>query len=99
MADQSGEAPKIIVDSEIGAGSRVWFSVLEGATVGQRTSIGPFSHLRPGAVIEDVARQRDLVGVVPQRLCRRQLGIGCDRRDSSRPILAASSSSSQRTIA
>jgi len=42
-----------VVDSEIGAGSRVWFSVLEGATVGQRTSIGPFSHLRPGATIED----------------------------------------------
>ena len=42
-----------VVDSEIGAGSRVWFSVLEGATVGQRASIGPFSHLRAGAVIED----------------------------------------------
>jgi bifunctional UDP-N-acetylglucosamine pyrophosphorylase/glucosamine-1-phosphate N-acetyltransferase len=42
-----------IVDSTIGAGSRVWFSVLEGATVGEQVSIGPFSHLRPGAVIED----------------------------------------------
>ncbi len=42
-----------LVDSEIGAGSRVWFSVLEGATVGERVQIGPFSHLRPGAVIDD----------------------------------------------
>jgi bifunctional UDP-N-acetylglucosamine pyrophosphorylase / glucosamine-1-phosphate N-acetyltransferase len=42
-----------VVDSEIGAGSRVWFSVLEAATVGRRASIGPFSHLRAGAVIED----------------------------------------------
>ena len=42
-----------VVDSEIGAGSRVWFSVLEGATVGERVQIGPFSHLRPGAVIDD----------------------------------------------
>ncbi len=42
-----------VIDSEIGAGSRVWFSVLEGARVGQRVQIGPFSHLRPGAVIED----------------------------------------------
>jgi bifunctional UDP-N-acetylglucosamine pyrophosphorylase / glucosamine-1-phosphate N-acetyltransferase len=41
------------IDSDIGAGSRIWFSVLEGATVGRRSSIGPFSHLRPGAVIED----------------------------------------------
>jgi bifunctional UDP-N-acetylglucosamine pyrophosphorylase / glucosamine-1-phosphate N-acetyltransferase len=42
-----------IVDSEIGAGSRVWLSVLEGARVGQRVQIGPMSHLRPGAVIDD----------------------------------------------
>jgi bifunctional UDP-N-acetylglucosamine pyrophosphorylase / glucosamine-1-phosphate N-acetyltransferase len=42
-----------IVDSHIGAGSRVWFSVIESARVGERVSIGPFSHLRPGAVIED----------------------------------------------
>jgi bifunctional UDP-N-acetylglucosamine pyrophosphorylase/glucosamine-1-phosphate N-acetyltransferase len=42
-----------LLDSEIGAGSRIWFSVLEGATVGQRVLIGPFAHLRPGAVIED----------------------------------------------
>ncbi len=42
-----------LLDSQIGADSRVWFSVLEGARVGARVSIGPFSHLRPGAVIED----------------------------------------------
>ena len=42
-----------LLDTEIGAGSRVWFSVLEGAVVGERVSIGPFSHLRPGAVLED----------------------------------------------
>jgi bifunctional UDP-N-acetylglucosamine pyrophosphorylase/glucosamine-1-phosphate N-acetyltransferase len=42
-----------VSDSEIGAASRVWFSVLEGARVGEHVSIGPFSHLRPGAVVED----------------------------------------------
>jgi bifunctional UDP-N-acetylglucosamine pyrophosphorylase/glucosamine-1-phosphate N-acetyltransferase len=42
-----------LVDTTVAAGSRVWFSVLEGAVVGERVSIGPFSHLRPGAVIED----------------------------------------------
>src|SRR6266851_10230864 len=42
-----------LIDSEIGARSRVWYSVLEGATVGERVQIGPFSHLRPGAVIDD----------------------------------------------
>jgi bifunctional UDP-N-acetylglucosamine pyrophosphorylase/glucosamine-1-phosphate N-acetyltransferase len=40
-----------LLDTEIGASSRVWFSVLEGAIVGERVSIGPFSHLRVGAVI------------------------------------------------
>ncbi|MGI9149808.1 MAG: bifunctional UDP-N-acetylglucosamine diphosphorylase/glucosamine-1-phosphate N-acetyltransferase GlmU [Chloroflexota bacterium] len=42
-----------MLDSQIGTGSRVWFSVLEGATVGECVTIGPFSHLRAGAVIED----------------------------------------------
>lgn len=42
-----------LVDTTVGAGSRVWYSVLEGASVGARVSIGPFSHLRPGAIIED----------------------------------------------
>jgi bifunctional UDP-N-acetylglucosamine pyrophosphorylase / glucosamine-1-phosphate N-acetyltransferase len=42
-----------IVDSVIGASSRVWLSVLESARVGQRVHIGPFSHLRPGAEIDD----------------------------------------------
>jgi bifunctional UDP-N-acetylglucosamine pyrophosphorylase / glucosamine-1-phosphate N-acetyltransferase len=42
-----------VSDSDIGAGSRVWYSVLEGARVGEHVSIGPFSHLRPGAVVED----------------------------------------------
>jgi bifunctional UDP-N-acetylglucosamine pyrophosphorylase / glucosamine-1-phosphate N-acetyltransferase len=42
-----------IVDSDVGQSARVWYSVLEGAVVGERSSIGPFSHLRPGAVIGD----------------------------------------------
>jgi bifunctional UDP-N-acetylglucosamine pyrophosphorylase/glucosamine-1-phosphate N-acetyltransferase len=42
-----------LADTQVGAGSRVWFSVLENAVVGERVTIGPFSHLRPGAVIGD----------------------------------------------
>ncbi len=42
-----------VLDSQIGADCRVWFSVLEGAIVGARAKIGPFSHLRPGAVIDE----------------------------------------------
>ncbi len=42
-----------IVDSEIGEGSRVWRSVVEGARVGREVHVGPFSHLRPGADLQD----------------------------------------------
>jgi bifunctional UDP-N-acetylglucosamine pyrophosphorylase/glucosamine-1-phosphate N-acetyltransferase len=39
--------------STVGPRSRVWLSVLEEAEVGADVSIGPFSHLRPGAHIEE----------------------------------------------
>ncbi len=42
-----------LIDTDVGAGSRIWYSVLEGARVGERVQIGPFSHLRPGAVVDD----------------------------------------------
>ena len=37
-----------IVDSRLGDGCQVEFSVLEETTLGDGTSCGPFSHLRPG---------------------------------------------------
>ncbi len=57
-----------IVDSEVGPGTRVWFSVLEGASVGKQVSIGPFSHLRPGAVIEDEATLGNYAEVKASRI-------------------------------
>jgi bifunctional UDP-N-acetylglucosamine pyrophosphorylase/glucosamine-1-phosphate N-acetyltransferase len=57
-----------IVDSDIGEGSRVWLSVLEGARVGRRVEIGPMSHLRPGAVIEDEARLGNYAEVKASRI-------------------------------
>ncbi|NQV05498.1 bifunctional UDP-N-acetylglucosamine diphosphorylase/glucosamine-1-phosphate N-acetyltransferase GlmU, partial [bacterium] len=36
------------VDSSVGAGSRVWYSVLRGAEVGDDVEVGPFASLRPG---------------------------------------------------
>ncbi len=38
-------------DSEIGAESHVWFSVLRGASVGDRAEVGPYASLRPGTVL------------------------------------------------
>jgi bifunctional UDP-N-acetylglucosamine pyrophosphorylase/glucosamine-1-phosphate N-acetyltransferase len=42
----------IIVDSEIGDGSRVWCSVIEGSTLQTDVEVGPFAHLRPGCHVE-----------------------------------------------
>jgi bifunctional UDP-N-acetylglucosamine pyrophosphorylase/glucosamine-1-phosphate N-acetyltransferase len=40
-----------LVDSVVGSRCRVWASILESATVEEGTTIGPFSHLRPGSSI------------------------------------------------
>ena len=38
-------------DSAVGAGARVWASVVESSTIEDGATVGPFSHLRPGSVI------------------------------------------------
>jgi bifunctional UDP-N-acetylglucosamine pyrophosphorylase / glucosamine-1-phosphate N-acetyltransferase len=38
-------------DATIGAGVRVWASIVESSTVEDEAIIGPFSHLRPGTVV------------------------------------------------
>lgn len=40
-----------IVDSTVGDGASVAFSVVQGSEVGPGASVGPYSHLRPGAVL------------------------------------------------
>jgi bifunctional UDP-N-acetylglucosamine pyrophosphorylase / glucosamine-1-phosphate N-acetyltransferase len=40
-----------VVDSAIGAGCVVWASVVEASTIEDGARVGPFSHLRPGAVV------------------------------------------------
>jgi bifunctional UDP-N-acetylglucosamine pyrophosphorylase/glucosamine-1-phosphate N-acetyltransferase len=42
-------------DSTIGDGSRILASTLEGSTVGAGVTVGPYSHLRAGARVEDGA--------------------------------------------
>lgn len=38
-----------IEDSAIGAGARVWLSVVERSTIEDAVTVGPYSHLRPGS--------------------------------------------------
>jgi len=40
------------LDTRIGAGSRVWYSVMRGSSVGDGAEVGPYASLRPGSVLE-----------------------------------------------
>ncbi len=42
-----------LTDTVVGDGSSVFHSFCVGASVGDRVSVGPFSYLRPGAVLRD----------------------------------------------
>ncbi|MEE9179119.1 MAG: bifunctional UDP-N-acetylglucosamine diphosphorylase/glucosamine-1-phosphate N-acetyltransferase GlmU, partial [Acidimicrobiia bacterium] len=44
------------VDSSIGRGSTVWYSVLRSASIGEHCEVGPYASLRPGSVLEDGAK-------------------------------------------
>jgi bifunctional UDP-N-acetylglucosamine pyrophosphorylase / glucosamine-1-phosphate N-acetyltransferase len=52
-----------IETSRIADRSTVWFSALEGATVGRGCEVGPFARLRPGAVLADGAQIGNFVEV------------------------------------
>ncbi len=45
-----------VLDSAIGADSRVWYSVVRGTQIGRGCEVGPFASLRPGTVLQDGAR-------------------------------------------
>jgi bifunctional UDP-N-acetylglucosamine pyrophosphorylase/glucosamine-1-phosphate N-acetyltransferase len=49
------DAGSQLIDTVVGRDCHVWSSVLERSTVGDRVRVGPFSHLRPGCVIDDDA--------------------------------------------
>ncbi|MDR9451872.1 MAG: DapH/DapD/GlmU-related protein, partial [Acidimicrobiia bacterium] len=40
------------LNSSVGAGSRVWYSVLRDSSVGEGAEVGPYASLRPGTVLE-----------------------------------------------
>ncbi|MDR1664530.1 MAG: hypothetical protein LBR83_06395 [Clostridiales bacterium] len=52
-----------LTDTVVKENATVQYSVLNGATVGAETSVGPFAYLRPGAVIGDHCRIGDFVEV------------------------------------
>ncbi len=40
-----------LIDSTVGAGARVWASIIESSVIEDEAVVGPFSHLRPGSVV------------------------------------------------
>jgi bifunctional UDP-N-acetylglucosamine pyrophosphorylase/glucosamine-1-phosphate N-acetyltransferase len=44
-----------IVDSTVGKGARISFSVVHGSRIGPRAQVGPYAHLRPGTRIGTAA--------------------------------------------
>lgn len=44
------------VDSSIGTGATVRYAVMHEATIGDRAIVGPYTYLRPGAVLEEGAK-------------------------------------------
>ncbi len=45
-----------VVDSTIGKGTTIWYSVLRSALVGDECEVGPYASLRPGTVLEKGAK-------------------------------------------
>ena len=60
----------VVADSVVGEGCRIVASMLEGATLEAGVSVGPYSHLRPGAYAEQDVRVGNYVEVKESRLGR-----------------------------
>jgi bifunctional UDP-N-acetylglucosamine pyrophosphorylase / glucosamine-1-phosphate N-acetyltransferase len=59
-----------IVDSTIGDGADVTFSVVRGATVKAGASVGPYASVRPGTVLEEGAKAGTFVEIKSSRVGR-----------------------------
>jgi bifunctional UDP-N-acetylglucosamine pyrophosphorylase/glucosamine-1-phosphate N-acetyltransferase len=66
---QIGPATRV-VDSTIGDGAEVMFSVVRGSKVGPRASVGPYASLRPGTVLEEGAKAGTFVEMKASRVGR-----------------------------
>jgi bifunctional UDP-N-acetylglucosamine pyrophosphorylase / glucosamine-1-phosphate N-acetyltransferase len=57
-----------MIDCAVGAGARVLRAHCEGATIGERASVGPFAYLRPGAVLGVAAKAGTYVEIKASRV-------------------------------
>jgi bifunctional UDP-N-acetylglucosamine pyrophosphorylase/glucosamine-1-phosphate N-acetyltransferase len=66
---QIGPATRV-VDSTIGEGAEVLFSVVRGATVKSRASVGPYASVRPGTVLEEGSKAGTFVEIKSSKVGR-----------------------------
>jgi bifunctional UDP-N-acetylglucosamine pyrophosphorylase / glucosamine-1-phosphate N-acetyltransferase len=59
-----------LVDTSVGDGSEVTFSVTDGAKIGRRVTVGPFARLRPGTVLDEGSAVGNFVEVKASRIGR-----------------------------
>jgi bifunctional UDP-N-acetylglucosamine pyrophosphorylase/glucosamine-1-phosphate N-acetyltransferase len=57
-----------IVDSTVGDGTEIQFSVVKGSTVGNRVTVGPYAHLRPETVLEPGSKAGTFVELKKSRV-------------------------------
>ena len=56
-------------DADVGPEACVGSAVVEGSVLGPRVSVGPFSHIRPGSVLEESAYVGSHVEIKASRIC------------------------------
>ena len=52
-----------VIDSTVGPGARVWYSVVRGAEIGEGADVGPFASLRPGTTLAEGVKAGTFVEV------------------------------------
>jgi bifunctional UDP-N-acetylglucosamine pyrophosphorylase/glucosamine-1-phosphate N-acetyltransferase len=57
-----------LVDTVVGDGSDVSFSVVKGARIGRGVVVGPFAHVRPGTVLDDGSKVGSFVEMKASRI-------------------------------
>jgi len=62
-ADSQIGPDTFLLDSSVGRGSRVWYSVLRGAEVGDGVDVGPYASLRPGTILRHGSKAGTFVEV------------------------------------
>ena len=63
-----------LVDSAVGDGSEVQFSVVRGATIGAGVEVGPYASVRPGTVLEDGSKAGTFVEI-GRASCRERVSV------------------------